>query len=169
MTGKVNKGKEKPLKLLLYGYGNPGRQDDGLGNEFIYLIERWIEKEGLPNIEVDSNYQLNIEDADAIANMDIVIFVDASIEPIKDFTLTKVNPSASRIEFTMHTVSASFILDLCHKIYERYPETYLLHIKGYEWEFKEGITDAAQKNLDKAIDFLKGILKNPQSLKRYNT
>jgi hydrogenase maturation protease len=169
LTGKVNKGREKPLKLLLYGYGNPGRQDDGLGNEFIYLIERWIEKEGLQNIEVDSNYQLNIEDADAIANKDMVIFIDASVEPIEDFVLTRVNPSSSRVEFTMHTVSASFILNLCHKIYDRYPVTFLLHIRGYEWEFKEGITAAAQKNLDKAIDFMKGILQDPQSLKKYNT
>jgi hydrogenase maturation protease len=166
LTVKGNKGTDKSLKILLYGYGNPGRQDDGLGNEFIYHFERWIQNEKLHNIEVDSNYQLNIEDADAIAAKDIVIFVDASVEPIKDFVLTKVKPSGARIEYTMHSSSASFILELCQKLYNKSPETYLLHIKGYEYEFKEGLTDAAEKNLFSALDFLKDKIKNPQSLKQ---
>lgn len=147
-------------KILLYGYGNPGRQDDGLGNEFIERIEKWISKEGIEDIETDSNYQLNIEDADAISDKDVVVFVDASIEEIDDFILTKVKPNESKVEFTMHAVSAAFVLDLCQKLYNKHPETYLLHIKGYEWDFKEGLTDKAIQNLDKALEFIKQRLIN---------
>ena len=70
-------------------------------------------------------------------NADIVIFADASIEEIDDFIFTKVNPDNSTIEFTMHAVSPAFVLDLCRKLYGKCPETYLIHIKGYEWEFEE--------------------------------
>ena len=83
--------------VLLYGYGNPGRQDDGLGNAFIDRIEEWIKEEGLENIELDSNYQLNIEDAEAISNYDIAIFIDASVEEIDDFCVTKVSKESERI------------------------------------------------------------------------
>jgi hypothetical protein len=42
-------------------------------------------------------------------------------------------------------------LDLCNKIYKKSPETYLLHLKGYEWDFKEGLTRDAENNLNDAV------------------
>jgi len=70
------------MQILVYGYGNPGRQDDGLGNELVRRLEEWVIAEGIVDIAFDSNYQLNIEDADAIAQNELVIFVDASEEDI---------------------------------------------------------------------------------------
>ncbi len=142
-------------KILIYGYGNPGRQDDGVGNIFVEEMEKWVTKNKIDNISFDSNYQLNIEDADTISEKDIVVFVDATIEDIEDFYIDKVNASEAKVEFTMHAVSPAFVLNLCNDIYNKYPETYLVHIKGYEWEFGEGLTDKAQNNLNKAIDFVK--------------
>ena len=143
------------MKILVYGYGNPGRQDDGLGIKLSEQIELWVKDENIAGVEVDYNYQLNIEDADRISGMDIVLFADASTEPIDEFVLTKVNPDDSSIEFTMHAVSPAFVLDLCRKLYAKCPETYLLHIKGYEWEFKEELSENAIINLGKAIGFVK--------------
>ena len=157
----------KDKKIFIYGYGNPGRTDDGLGNEFVNKIDAWIKENNITNIETDSNYQLNIEDAEAISDKDIVIFVDASQEGIEDFIFTKVNPSDAKIEFTMHAVSTSYILDLCNKIYNKTPETYLLHIKGYDWELKEGLTEKAVNNLNLALAFFKDKLKDPDSLKEH--
>jgi Ni,Fe-hydrogenase maturation factor len=54
----------KDKKVLIYGYGNPGRRDDGLGIKMSELIAHWSEAHHLEQIEVDSNYQLNIEDAE---------------------------------------------------------------------------------------------------------
>ena len=119
-------------ELLIYGYGNPGRQDDGLGNSFIEELDKWVEANKLSHISTDSNYQLNIEDADAIKDKQVVLFVDASIEEIDDFCISRVESSDSTIEFTMHAVSTSFVLDLCQKVYNKSPKTYLLHLKGYE-------------------------------------
>lgn len=148
------------MKTLLYGYGNPGRQDDALGVACVEEMEQWIKSEGITNISTDTNYQLNIEDAATIAEYERVIFIDATIEPINDILYTKVDAGEAHIEFTMHAVSPSFVLDLCNKIYQKTPLTYLLHIKGYEWELAEGLTDAAKENLKKAVAFLKKELKN---------
>lgn len=166
MTEKeANTTESKSLKILLYGYGNPGRQDDGLGVELINRIEPWIQTKGLHEVYADSNYQLNIEDADAIADKDLVIFADASVEDIDDFIFTKVEPSDAHVEFTMHSVSSAFVLDLCKKLYNRHPEVYLLHIRGYEWDFKEGLTEKATGNLMKALEKVKQIIENPSILK----
>lgn len=154
-------------QILVYGYGNPGRMDDGLGNAVIEELEKWAKEEKLENIDFDSNYQLNIEDAENIAPYKTVIFVDASEEPIDGFILTEVDPNDAKIEFTMHAVSTSYILDLCRKMYNRTPKTYLLHIKGYEWEFKEELSPKGSENLKNATKFLKELLKNINKVEEF--
>jgi Ni,Fe-hydrogenase maturation factor len=32
------------MKILVYGFGNPGRQDDGLGIFFVNEFEKWVLK-----------------------------------------------------------------------------------------------------------------------------
>jgi len=146
-------------KTLIYGYGNPGRQDDGLGERFIALVEKWISDQKLENISTDCNYQLNIEDSATIAEYDTVIFVDASIvEDVENFRLEEIEPNDARIEFTMHAVSASYVVDLCKKIYGKTPKAYVLHIRAYEFEFKEELTPKAAENMLDALEFLKEYL-----------
>ncbi len=146
-------------KVLIYGYGNPGRHDDGLGIALVEKMQEWCSANGIENVDFDSNYQLNIEDAELISNYDLVIFADASAENIDNCQITGVNPSDARVEFTMHAVSPAFVLKLCNDIFKKYPETLLLHIKGYVWDFKEGISARAQENLNSAFNILTGFLK----------
>ena len=150
------------MQILVYGYGNPGRQDDGLGNELVRRLEEWVIAEGLVDIAFDSNYQLNIEDADAIAQNDLVIFVDASEEDIEDFCLSSVD-GKGKLAFTTHAASPSYIVKLCQELFQKTPRVFLLHIKGYEWTFQEGLSSRAEENLGKALDFMKKILENPET------
>lgn len=153
---------EKLQEILVYGYGNPGRQDDGLGIFLSERIDSWIKGENIQSVKVDYNYQLNIEDAMEIAGKDMVIFIDASKEEISDYCLTKVKPS-DRLEFTTHTVSPSYLLNLCEVFYNKSPDVYLLHIKGYKWGFMEDMTEQAKRNLNKAYDFLVEFVVNNQN------
>ncbi|MEI6122951.1 MAG: hydrogenase maturation protease [Bacteroidota bacterium] len=147
-------------KLLIYGYGNPGRQDDGLGARFIEIIDEWITDEKIKDVFTDCNYQLNVEDSAAIADYDTVLFVDASVADIDNFKLEEVQPNNATIEFTMHAVSTSYVLDLCRKIYNKSPKTYALHIKAYEFDFKEELTPKAIQNLISAVQFIKEFVTN---------
>jgi len=151
------------MKILIYAYGNPGRQDDGLGNAFIERMEEWVKENNIEGLEFDSNYQLNIEDAHAIADKDLVIFVDASVEELDDFCISRVTEN-SKITFTTHAASPGYIVDLCKEIYKTAPPTYLIHIKGYEWEFMEGITTKAIENMELALEYLKPFILNPELL-----
>ena len=45
-------------RILVYGYGNPGRQDDGLGIEMTSMIQEWINRHHLGCMTSESNYQL---------------------------------------------------------------------------------------------------------------
>jgi hydrogenase maturation protease len=145
----------KDIKVLVYGYGNPGRQDDALGNKMVEKIEEWVEKHKIKNIETDSNYQLNVEDAERISTKDVVVFVDASQEEdVHEYKFTHLEPSTEKVEFTMHAVSPEYVLHICQDLFKKAPRTCLLGIKGFEWDFKEGLSDNAKLNLEQAFQFL---------------
>jgi hydrogenase maturation protease len=152
-----NRQASDPLRILVYGYGNPGRQDDSMGIQLVDFIEQWAQENRFTNIETDQNYQLNIEDAERISKFDLVVFCDASVKDIKHAELEEVVPDL-RTEFSMHAVTPSFVVGLCHRIFERYPKSYQLHIKGYSWEFMQDVTRRAGKNLKKAQEILTSFL-----------
>lgn len=151
------------IQILVYGYGNPGREDDGLGIELVKKLEDWSKQSGLHGIKCDSNYQLNIEDAEIISGKDVVIFADASTEEIDDFILTEVT-GESEATFTTHAASPGYIVKLCTELFGKCPRVYLLHIKGYQWEFREQISEKAEHNLNNAYEFMKDYLINLQNI-----
>jgi hydrogenase maturation protease len=151
------------MRVLVYGYGNPGRQDDGLGIALVNRLEDWAAERQLEGISFDNNYQLNIEDADAIAEQDLVIFADASEEEIEDFCLSVVDGKGG-LAFTTHSASPGYILKLCQELFQKDPLVLLLHIKGYEWEFQEGLSSQAVENLEAAYLYMTELLVEPESL-----
>lgn len=140
-------------RILLHAFGNPGRNDDGLGNECIEALDAWIKQNKFQSVATNSSFQLNVEDCADIIHYDVVVFIDASKEEIESFSFAPVTPE-SHLTYTTHSVTPSSLLALCMELYTHHPAVYLLQIKGFEWEFKEGLSDAAKKNLEKAITFL---------------
>ena len=155
------------MKILVYGYGNPGRQDDGLGINLAIRLEEWAIAEGLVNVAFDNNYQLNIEDAEAIAQKDLVIFVDASEEDIDDFCLSRVD-GKGKLSFTTHAASPGYVVKLCQELFQKTPQVLLLHIKGYEWAFQEGLSARGGENLEKALEYMKLLIKNPETAAKFS-
>jgi hydrogenase maturation protease len=150
------------MRILVYGYGNPGRQDDGLGIALVDQLAKWAKENQISGIEFDNNYQLNIEDAEAISNQDLVIFADASEEEIDDFCLSVVD-GTGKLAFTTHSASPAYILKLCQELFQKDPLVLLVHIKGYDWDFKEGISPKAAENLQAAFKYMTNLLKEPQT------
>lgn len=158
----MNRGKQKP-RVLVYGFGNPGRQDDGLGPR---VIEE-IESRGFRSVQTDANYQLQIEDAAEMIKYDLVIFVDATVRSQHPYVVQRVRPS-SEISFTSHVVSPDSVLAICRDIFNKAPETWVIGIRGYDFEFIEGLSDRAQSNFEKALDFITLLLSEYEGKKMSN-
>lgn len=137
-------------RILMLGYGNPGRQDDGLGPALIAQIDGM----GLPNLTALENYQLNIEDAADVAAHDIVWFVDAARVGALPYEVRDLAP-AMQIEFTSHLLRPETVLAISRDCYGASPPAFLLAIRGYAFEFREELTAAASANLDAALTMLK--------------
>lgn len=149
-----NTNSDRPLgRLLFYGIGNVGRQDDGLG---IRLLETLEGLEQLPaNVALQSNYQLNVEDALEISEFDVVIFVDATIEAKAQapFQLRRIEPSAE-IAFSTHAMTMEHILALADQFYGATPKAFVLTMPGYSWEIADELTTPAQANLEQTSAML---------------
>ena len=144
--------------ILIYGYGNPGRQDDGLGPALVEQLEAWAQAEKRSGVAFDSNYQLNAEDALAAAESGQVVFVDAAKEGQAPFEFRLLAPK-SKITFSTHAMSPESVLALADELYGARPPAWLLAIRGYEWEPNEPPTPAALANLAAACAHLQEWLK----------
>lgn len=138
-------------QVLLIGYGNPGRLDDGLGP----ALAEEIEKLDLPGVEVDSNYQLTVEDASAVAQHEIVVFADASVNCDEPFYFKQLEPKPA-VSFSSHSVEPEAVLALSQELFGSLAKAYVLGIRGYEFnEFGEQLSEKAKANLKAATEFFK--------------
>jgi hydrogenase maturation protease len=137
---------ERPAdRILVIGYGNPGRRDDGLGPVFADRLEAL----GLPGVTVESDYQLSIEYAQLTAWHDIVVFADAATDMEGDtpFYLRSIQPAPDANCFS-HGVSPQAVLYLSSHLFGASPGGWLLGIRPADLDsFAEGLTPEAEANL----------------------
>ena len=137
--------------VLLIGFGNPGRLDDGLGP----ALARAIEKLDLPGVTVDADYQLTVENSAEAAKHRIVIFADADTGGPEPFWLKRIEPSGSGVTFSTHSIDPRAVLALARDLFGAEPEGFLLGIRGYAFnEFGEGLSEKAEANLAAAVRHL---------------
>jgi len=149
-------------KVLLYGIGNLGRQDDGVG---VRLIQK-LENVKLRNhVTLEANYQLNVEDALLISEFDVVVFIDASTrsEAVTPFSFYRLK-ALSESEISSHAMKMGTVLSLCEKLYFHSPRAFVLEVPGYEWGISEEITKQASDNLECAFQFILGEVECTKSL-----
>jgi len=147
MAGSLLGGYAAP-DCLIYGIGNVGREDDGLGWAFI----DWLEEAGsCPGVQLVRSYQLQLEDADLVSRVRRVLFVDSTRDPVvQDFTVTRPEPRLE-VAFTSHALTIPTVLATSQQCFDRLPDVRVLAIRGYSWDLAEGLTPPARHNLATAI------------------
>jgi hydrogenase maturation protease len=138
------------VRTLLYGIGNEGRGDDGLGVRCAELVEQWRVTEGRADIDVVTLFQLNVEEAERMAGADRVIFCDASVADVGEVALLPVVPE-SGISVTTHALPPAVLLGVCRALYGPPPEAFALHLQGERFELGEGLTERAERNLAEGV------------------
>ncbi len=129
--------------------GNPGRGDDGIGPA---AAER-LGARRLPGVTCDADYQLNVEDALACSQHDLVVFVDAAKGLRVPFVWRKV-PEGAGLPAMTHSLGPPAVLAVCSALYGRRPEARILAVRGHRWGIREGLSPRAEGNLAAALDAL---------------
>jgi len=136
---------------VIFGIGNSGRSDDGLGWAFLDCIAKEPGFSG----RVEYRYQLGVEDAALIRDMQQVIFVDSHRGDLHGgFQWKPCKPSAD-FEFTTHVLPPGAVLFLCEDLYGQTPRADLLMIQGSTWELQVGLSQEADQRLEKALGFFR--------------
>ncbi len=138
---------------LLVGIGNSGRRDDGLGWAFLDRIQQ----EAVFCGRVEYRYQLQVEDAALISEVDHVIFVDSYRGDLPNgFQMMRCEP-CNEFEFTTHVLPPGAVLSLCRDLYKQAPQADVLLIQGTSWDLQVGISSEAERHLDNALQFFASI------------
>jgi hydrogenase maturation protease len=140
-------------KILVYGYGNPGRGDDGLGPALAAAVEALA----MPGIEVDANYQLTVEDAAAMNRFGTVVFADAASAGPAPFWFSRIDDSGTgRLGWTSHSVTPVQVMALARDLFGSRVPAYTLGIRGYAFgELDEDLSRQARTNLASALAFVR--------------
>lgn len=136
--------------ILVIGYGNPARGDDGVGPALAARLER-LQREG---VTVETDYQLSIEHAALAAEHGTVVFADAAVDADEAFYFRPI-AAAPATACSSHAVSPGEVLGLARTCFGATPRGYVLGIRGHAMDgFREGLTADAEAALDAALVYL---------------
>jgi len=167
--------------ILVIGYGNSLRSDDGAGCRVADIVASW----DLPYVRSLTVHQLTPELAEPIAQSDLTIFVDACVSNnVSDFvsqTKSKPTMQVQKILVTEnlarglsandltagdlnagdlnagigHLSDPRSLLLLAQQVYGNTPVVYSLLLPGVNWEFGEQLSDITSKSIEQAVDFIR--------------
>lgn len=153
------------MRTLIFGYGNYDRQDDGIAWHVLTALKKSL---GLPNAEqIDDDFdstddlvlifqlQLAPELAEAIVDFDRVCLIDAHTGSIpEDVRLRKLEPVFLHSPLTHH-LTPEALLSIMQTIYQKTPETVLLSVRGYEFEFTQTLSHGTQTLVPQAVALIR--------------
>ena len=144
--------------ILFLGWGNPSRGDDAIGpllcERLTHLLTRPDLSELVGRIEVQQDFQLQIEDASDIADRALVVFIDASVSSPAPFTFSVVQPEQDA-SFTSHALSPQAVVAVTCKIFGTTPLCYQMAVRGESFALGEGLSASAALHLEAAWQALR--------------
>ncbi len=148
--------------LLILAVGNPSRGDDALGPLFLERLAAMREQRGDWNdIELLTDFQLQIEHAVDLETRALALFVDASVSCPPPFQFSQLQPVRD-ISYTSHALSPAAVLHVYQQInHASPPPAFQLAIRGERFELGEPLSAAAEANLAAALVFVGQLLAQP--------
>jgi hydrogenase maturation protease len=124
-------------RVLVLGYGNPLRCDDGLGWQIAVEFFRTNQSS---EVEVLPCHQLTPELADSVSRCDRVLFIDSTRQGTPgEFRCEEVRAQSGSIPLT-HDLSPAALLNMSSELYGACPRAYLLTICGELFEPGESLS-----------------------------
>ncbi|MCX6081822.1 MAG: hydrogenase maturation protease [Chloroflexi bacterium] len=157
-------------RILLIGYGNPDRQDDGVAWHILraLAIQLGLSAPSSYDDEFPVNdlldfvfsLQLTPEMAEEISAYERVCFVDAHTgfipEPVR---LIEVESEFQRSPFTHH-LTAQSLLSMCETIYHKKLRAALLSVRGFYFGFDRELSPETSALVPEAVELITAWMKS---------
>lgn len=136
--------------LLVIGYGNTLRGDDGVGPR----VAETVAALSLPGVRTLSCPLLTPELAEPVSRAQIVIFVDAAVDAPRSVQMRKLAPAASS-QVMAHAATPTTLLALARDVFGHAPKAWWLTIPVEDLGIGEKFSPLAQRGLQSAVSKVK--------------
>lgn len=143
--------------ILVIGYGNPLRGDDGVG----WMAVKQLEGLADPSrVRVQAVHQLTPELADPISKAELVIFIDAAADQPPGYLSSSVvkcpdRPGAGPMA---HHLTPAGLLGLAQHVFGHAPDGLLFTVGGEDFSHKEGLSPAVKQACDRLVQHVMEII-----------
>ena len=142
-------------RVLILGYGNPLRSDDGLGWQIAVQLFRSNKS---PDVQVLPCHQLTPELAEPISKATAVLFIDCSKEGTAgEFRCEELYWQKGSVSYT-HDLSPGALLDLASQLYGCCLRAYLLTICGECFVTGDTLSSTVSQQLPKLKERVREIV-----------
>ncbi len=132
---------------MVIGYGNELRSDDAIGQRVANVINFWH----LSNVQSLAVHQLTPELAATLANANLAIFVDASINSESaDVQVESILPTESSI-ILGHRADPRSLLALTKLLYGYCPPAWIVTVPGVNFELGDCLSPIAETGIGIAL------------------
>ena len=141
--------------VLVVGWGNPLRGDDGLGWHAAALL---ADDQRLGGATVLCRHQLTPELAQDVAAARLVVLVDAGVDCGRPgtVTVTPVEPDTARPPLSHH-LDPGALAALSQRLYGRVPPTLLVRVAAASFEAGEGLSPELEAALPSLLETVAGL------------
>jgi hydrogenase maturation protease len=142
------------MRVLVLGYGNPDRNDDGVA----WFVLQKLRADPPAGAELETAHQLEIDHAERIAQFDLVLFVDAAT-PDTSEPLSVIEVSAAREpQATTHHILPADVLAFARKLYGRCPRALVVRIRGCDFGFGSELSPGTRESAEAAVVRIRGLI-----------
>ncbi|MDI9848690.1 hydrogenase maturation protease [Rhodoblastus sp. 17X3] len=141
------------MKLVVFGWGNVSRGDDGLGPLLLARIAeaRWADA------SLIEDFQLQLEHALDLQGADLALFLDAGKNTPAPFAFTEIH-ARHGMTHTSHALAPEAVLGVYEKTMGgRPPPSFLLCVRGESFDLGEGLSAAGAARLEQSWAFLEAL------------
>lgn len=143
--------------ILLIGYGNSLRSDDGIGQRLAAIMERRLQAAG-EQVNAICQHQLMPELVEPIRHARQVIFIDARVGETPGLVSAEVvTPAAGMGAFT-HNASPSTLLGAAQALFGATPKGILISIVGADFGYGSELSPQLVALLPEIADQVEGAI-----------
>ena len=133
--------------MLILGYGNPLRGDDGVGPAVAELLRR-----ALPEAEIIISHQMTPELCEAISQADMAVFVDSAVEGAAgEIRRRDMAPDPAAPPFSHHATPGA-LLHMAAVLYGHAARGVLYSVAGVSFELGEGLSPQVAQSVHAVAD-----------------
>jgi hydrogenase maturation protease len=144
-------------ELLVIGYGNELRGDDGVGPRVARAVAGWHR----PGVRALAVQQLTPELADELADVERVVFVDAAADAEGVVCWRHVHPAGEPARLG-HTGDPGWLLGLVDALNGRSPRAWMATIPARELGYGEYLSPAAERGVAVVLHRIADLVRHTQ-------